>query len=102
LTSFFQIGMANSVRTSLAAAAWSEEGLPNEGSVVGAANRTRTCDPVITNDVLYQLIYCGEPESSSRQKGQKRPHLISVAVRFCKKNGGCFRRFRAAAGGESA
>lgn len=27
----------------------------------GAANRTRTCDPVITNDVLYQLSYCGEP-----------------------------------------
>jgi hypothetical protein len=25
----------------------------------GAANRTRTCDPVITNDVLYQLSYCG-------------------------------------------
>ena len=27
----------------------------------GAANRIRTCDPVITNDVLYQLSYCGEP-----------------------------------------
>ena len=27
----------------------------------GAANRTRTCDPVITNDVLYQLSYCGGP-----------------------------------------
>ena len=25
----------------------------------GAANRIRTCDPVITNDVLYQLSYCG-------------------------------------------
>ncbi len=25
----------------------------------GAASRTRTCDPVITNDVLYQLSYCG-------------------------------------------
>src|SRR5262249_51660617 len=24
-----------------------------------AASRTRTCDPVITNDVLYQLSYCG-------------------------------------------
>src|SRR3978361_2373891 len=30
----------------------------------GAANRTRTCDPVITNDVLYQLSYCGEPNAS--------------------------------------
>jgi hypothetical protein len=27
----------------------------------GAANRIRTCDPVITNDVLYQLSYCGGP-----------------------------------------
>ena len=25
----------------------------------GAANRIRTCHPVITNDVLYQLSYCG-------------------------------------------
>lgn len=29
----------------------------------GAANRTRTCDPVITNDVLYQLSYCGGPNA---------------------------------------
>ena len=29
--------------------------------MAGAANRTRTCDPVITNDVLYQLSYCGGP-----------------------------------------
>src|SRR4051794_7109384 len=29
--------------------------------VGGAANRIRTCDPVITNDVLYQLSYCGGP-----------------------------------------
>jgi hypothetical protein len=28
---------------------------------IGAANRIRTCDPVITNDVLYQLSYCGGP-----------------------------------------
>ena len=32
-----------------------------QGKIIGAANRTRTCDPVITNDVLYQLSYCGEP-----------------------------------------
>src|ERR1700761_352676 len=31
------------------------------GMECGAANRTRTCDPVITNDVLYQLSYCGGP-----------------------------------------
>ena len=30
---------------------------------VGAARGIRTPDPVITNDVLYQLSYCGEPES---------------------------------------
>jgi hypothetical protein len=32
----------------------------------GAANRTRTCDPVITNDVLYQLSYCGGPNGALR------------------------------------
>jgi hypothetical protein len=31
------------------------------GRESGAANRIRTCDPVITNDVLYQLSYCGGP-----------------------------------------
>src|SRR5205807_532695 len=34
----------------------------------GAANRTRTCDPVITNDVLYQLSYCGGPDAHARPK----------------------------------
>ena len=29
--------------------------------VNGAARGTRTPDPVITNDVLYQLSYCGGP-----------------------------------------
>ncbi len=33
--------------------------------LAGAANRTRTCDPVITNDVLYQLSYCGGPSGAS-------------------------------------
>ena len=33
--------------------------------VNGAASRTRTCDPVITNDVLYQLSYCGKPSARS-------------------------------------
>src|SRR6266566_9665655 len=36
--------------------AWDAVGLE-----CGAANRIRTCDPVITNDVLYQLSYCGGP-----------------------------------------
>jgi hypothetical protein len=32
-----------------------------DGVKNGAARGTRTPDPVITNDVLYQLSYCGEP-----------------------------------------
>src|SRR5262245_1709884 len=41
----------------------------------GAANRIRTCDPVITNDVLYQLSYCGNGPSDIRWRGawQGRP-----------------------------
>ena len=35
----------------------------------GAANRIRTCDPVITNDVLYQLSYCGGPCGRFQQRG---------------------------------
>src|ERR1700760_122108 len=31
----------------------------------GAARGTRTPDPVITNDVLYQLSYCGGPCGAS-------------------------------------
>jgi hypothetical protein len=27
--------------------------------MIGAAEGTRTPDPIITNDVLYQLSYCG-------------------------------------------
>src|SRR4030081_3583113 len=51
----------------------------------GAANRIRTCDPVITNDVLYQLSYCGGP-SGAFGKGRKRLHLISGSARLGKKN----------------
>jgi hypothetical protein len=32
----------------------------------GAARGARTPDPVITNDVLYQLSYCGGPWGRSR------------------------------------
>jgi hypothetical protein len=39
----------------------------------GAANRTRTCDPVITNDVLYQLSYCGGPCGFGFGNGLKTP-----------------------------
>jgi len=40
----------------------------------GAANRTRTCDPVITNDVLYQLSYCGGPW----RRVQQRPENAGI------------------------
>ena len=53
--------------------------------MIGAANRTRTCDPVITNDVLYQLSYCGGPNAASGT-GRKRPHLISGTAPIGKKN----------------
>src|SRR5262245_57761956 len=45
------------------------------GLSAGAANRIRTCDPVITNDVLYQLSYCGYGLSDIRWRGawQGRP-----------------------------
>src|SRR5579862_7649750 len=64
-----------------------------DGRECGAANRTRTCDPVITNDVLYQLSYCGGPKSSSSENAvsgvpvpapQDACHLISGNPRFCK------------------
>jgi hypothetical protein len=38
----------------------------------GAARGIRTPDPVITNDVLYRLSYCGEPESSVDAFGNGR------------------------------
>ena len=38
----------------------------------GAAGGTRTPDPIITNDVLYQLSYCGFP-SDLRKLATYRP-----------------------------
>jgi hypothetical protein len=46
--------------------------------VIGAANRTRTCDPVITNDVLYQLSYCGEPSIPLRNVFPARDMTLAV------------------------
>jgi hypothetical protein len=56
----------------------------------GAANRTRTCDPVITNDVLYQLSYCGGPNSALRNYLKTRApdigqRLILQEKRACPK-----------------
>ena len=41
----------------------------------GAANRIRTCDPVITNDVLYQLSYCGGPNAAPGRPGTPAPDI---------------------------
>ena len=60
----------------------------NSDGKAGAANRTRTCDPVITNDVLYQLSYCGELESFFG-----RVFLTRTGTHFARK------RFRAARSG---
>jgi hypothetical protein len=53
----------------------------------GAARGIRTPDPVITNDVLYQLSYCGEPCG-------KRVHLISGGAPVGKENAGSAKRNR--------
>jgi hypothetical protein len=42
----------------------------NINSLIGAARGTRTPDPVITNDVLYQLSYCGGPMQNALAKGR--------------------------------
>jgi hypothetical protein len=55
----------------------------------GAARGIRTPDPVITNDVLYQLSYCGEPCG-------KRVHLISGGAPVGKENAGSAMRNRRA------
>ena len=53
--------------------------------VRGAARGTRTPDPVITNDVLYQLSYCGGPSKSVPHRGETHAHLISGTARIGKK-----------------
>ena len=35
----------------------------------GAADRTRTYDPIITNDVLYHLSYSGPTKAFARLRG---------------------------------
>jgi hypothetical protein len=54
----------------------------NEVFKSGAANRTRTCDPVITNDVLYQLSYCGEPISPGSKRLLGHERYFPMAVGF--------------------
>src|SRR6201985_3533499 len=50
----------------------------------GAARGIRTPDPVITNDVLYQLSYCGGPCGAFGQSRKTLAHLISGSARLCK------------------
>ena len=38
-----------------------EESMHCVNGITGAAREIRTPDPIITNDVLYQLSYCGVP-----------------------------------------
>jgi hypothetical protein len=57
---------------------------------IGAARGIRTPDPVITNDVLYQLSYCGKPlrpRSAGASGGVAL--LISGMARNGKDNAGC-------------
>src|ERR1700755_2621020 len=55
-----------------------------EQEKAGAARGTRTPDPVITNDVLYQLSYCGGPCGASGQGRKTLAHLISGSAGLCK------------------
>jgi hypothetical protein len=43
-----------------------------DNELAGAARGIRTPDPVITNDVLYQLSYCGEPRGARLKAGLER------------------------------
>jgi hypothetical protein len=54
----------------------------------GAARGTRTPDPVITNDVLYQLSYCGGPFWRQGLKGLGDVLLISGVARIGKDDAG--------------
>jgi hypothetical protein len=65
------------------------DSLLERSSSAGAARGIRTPDPVITNDVLYQLSYCGEPCG-------KRVHLISGGAPVGKENAGPAKRNRCA------
>ena len=47
--------------------------------LIGAARGIRTPDPIITNDVLYQLSYCG-PADQRRAGGAFRTAPLSMPV----------------------
>jgi hypothetical protein len=73
VTRFIQLGTRNSQRRGYAVVLLPKRFFAGRpalkkcsylNGLYGAANRTRTCDPVITNDVLYQLSYCGGPSGA--------------------------------------
>src|SRR5437016_14241239 len=68
----------------------------------GAARGIRTPDPVITNDVLYQLSYCGEPCRARAMPAPIRALLISGMARIGKDKRRAKCGSRAPAGPESA
>src|SRR3954466_4732557 len=67
----------------------------------GAARGIRTPDPVITNDVLYQLSYYGEPCRSRAMPVPIHALLISGTARIGKDKRGWKFGSRAPAGPES-
>src|ERR1700754_3908612 len=68
----------------------------------GAARGIRTPDPVITNDVLYRLSYCGEPCRGRREPAPIRALLISGMARIGKDKPAPKCASRAPTGPESA
>src|SRR5262245_20944556 len=68
----------------------------------GAARGIRTPDPVITNDVLYRLSYCGEPCRDLAKPVPIRALLISGMARIGKDKPEAKYPLRAPAGPESA
>ena len=50
------------------------------GEGYGAARGNRTPDPIITNDVLYQLSYCGAHARALRSAGAGGIYAISDAT----------------------
>jgi hypothetical protein len=47
------------------------------GGLCGAARGIRTPDPIITNDVLYQLSYCGVGAASTPAFSYRRDYGFS-------------------------
>ena len=58
--------------------------LSSEGRRAGAARGIRTPDPVITNDVLYRLSYCGDLAGTKAMPAPIRALLISGMARIGK------------------